>query len=162
MKDRGRRQFLICLGIWGIKRGSMGYNSHTECHPGFCLRHLPPTRYFGFAMKRTFGALSTSTSFTLLPETAFACQILIALSEDNYSSFTTLPALWAVSSQIQLSVQFLMSASEKNPQKNSQPIPQPGIIHKYLQLFSCLGVLFKNALLRSLIFIRSTTLSLLS
>lgn len=95
----------------------MGYNSHGMS-PRFLPQALfPPSRYFGFTMKLPFGALSTSISFILLPETAFACQILIALSEDNYSSFTTLSALWAVSSQIQLSVQFLTRASETHKKK---------------------------------------------
>lgn len=79
----------------------------------------PPPPYFGFTMKLTFGALSTSISFILLPETAFACQILIALSEDNYSSFTAHSALWAILSQIQLSVQFLTRASETHRKSSS-------------------------------------------
>lgn len=83
------------------------------------LGTFPPPRYFGFTMKLTFGALSTSISFILLPKTAFACQILIALSEDNYSSFTARSALWAILSQIQLLVQFLTRASETHRKSSS-------------------------------------------
>lgn len=155
VKDTSRRQFLISLGIWGVKHGSMGYKSHTECHPGFCLGHLFPSWYYGFSRKLTFGALSTSISFIQLPETAFACQVLIALSEDNCSSFTALSALWVTPPHIQLSAQFLTWVS-------FQSVPQPGISHKYLQLLPCLGGLFKNALLRSLTFISSTRLRFLS
>lgn len=123
---------------------------------------FPPPRYFGFTMKLTFGASSTSISFILLPETAFACQILIALSEDNYSSLTTLPALWAISSQIQLSVQFLGSVSETHKKKK---IPANSSARNHSQIpptVPSFGGLFRKALLRSLVFIRSTTLRFLS
>lgn len=109
--------------------------------------------YFGFAMKLTYRALSTSISFILLPETAFACQILITLSEDNCGSFSTLSAPQAISSQIQHWVRLLTRGSEML--QNCPAASSGWVIHRSFQLFPGLGVLFKDIWLRSPVFIRN-------
>lgn len=134
--------FLFPWVFWEVlivEWSSMGCNS-PWISPRFWPQALCSPTYFGFAVKLTLGAPSTSISFTPLPKTAFACQILIALLEDNYGSFITLAALWAFSFQIQLLVQLLTRGSETL--KNFPASSSTWLIHKYLQLFPGLGIWF--------------------